>query len=125
MIIILNVNDSFKLDNCIRSIHKFVSGLNKWRSNGRNNANNKDLGRDFPKIFDEPQDVNWDILESGRQPETVALMRWVQKEPFVLSSVMHGGALVATYTYDDTPREGRFVFLIARFGVCLDNAGTS
>ena len=76
---------------------------------GRNNANIKDLGRDFPKIFDEPQDVSWDVLERGRQPETVALMRWIKNEPFVLSSVMHGGVLVASYTYDDTPREGRFV----------------
>ena len=104
MIIISN------LDSYIPIAHKFVLGLNIWRSNGRNNANDKDLGRDFPKIFDEPQDVSLDTLESERQPETVALMRWVQKEPFVLSSVMHGGALVATYTYDDTPREGRFVF---------------
>ena len=99
-------------------ILKFFSGLNKpWRSleeylknSGRNNANNTDLGRDFPKIFDEPQDVSWDVLERGRQPETLALMHWIKKESFVLSSVMHGGALVATYTYDDTPREGRFIF---------------
>ena len=68
------------------------------------------MGRDFPKIFDEPQDVSWDILERGRQPETVALMRWIKNEPFVLSSVMHGGVLAATYTYDDTPREGKFIF---------------
>ena len=115
MIIISN------LDSYIPIAHKFVLGLNIWRSNGRNNANDKDLGRDFPKIFDEPQDVSLDTLESERQPETVALMRWVQKEPFVLSSVMHGGALVATYTYDDTPREGRFVFQdsgsVCAFGV--------
>ena len=89
---------------------KFVLGLNLYRSNGRNNANDADLGRDFPKIFDEPQDVSWDVLETGRQPETVALMRWIKKEPFVLSSVMHGGALVASYSYDDSPREGKFIF---------------
>ena len=106
--------DSFKSDECTTECLKFVSGLHTnpfhHRSKGRNNANNADLGRDFPRIFDEPQDVNWDVLERGRQPETVALMRWIQKEPFVLSSVMHGGALVATYTYDDTPRESKFIF---------------
>ena len=38
---------------------------------GRENANGKDLNRDFPKQFDEPQDVSNRQLEQGRQPETM------------------------------------------------------
>ena len=45
---------------------------------GRENANNVDLNRDFPKQFDERQDVDSRTLESGRQPETIALMRWIK-----------------------------------------------
>jgi len=37
---------------------------------GRNNQNNKDLNRDFPKQFDENQRVPFDQLVKGRQPET-------------------------------------------------------
>ena len=37
---------------------------------GRNNGNNVDLNRDFPKQFDERQDVDTRTLERGRQPET-------------------------------------------------------
>lgn len=37
---------------------------------GRNNANNVDLNRDFPKQFDERQDVDTRTLERGRQVET-------------------------------------------------------
>lgn len=38
---------------------------------GRNNAQGKDLNRDFPKQFDEPQNIDDQSLEAGRQPETV------------------------------------------------------
>ncbi len=38
---------------------------------GRNNQNNKDLNRDFPKQFDEDQSVRFTELTRGRQPETV------------------------------------------------------
>ena len=37
---------------------------------GRNNANNQDLNRDFPKQFDERQDLDLENLMRGRQPET-------------------------------------------------------
>ena len=59
-----------------------------FRSNGRRNANNKDLNRDFPRRFDFPageQDVA--KMFEGRQKETRAMMRWILKEPFVMVSM--------------------------------------
>ena len=91
---------------------------------GRENAAGKDLNRDFPKQFDEPQRVSRSRLESGRQPETMynkfynlvavitmfmflffrAMMRWIKNQPFVLSANLHAGAVVASYPFDDSPR---------------------
>jgi len=71
---------------------------------GRNNGNNVDLNRDFPKQFDERQDVDTRTLERGRQPETKNMMRWIKRNPFVLSANLHGGAVVASYPFDDSAR---------------------
>ncbi|KAK8751224.1 hypothetical protein OTU49_013547, partial [Cherax quadricarinatus] len=65
-------------------------------STGRSNANQVDLNRNFPDQF---------FLSKGveRQPETLAVMRWVKQHPFVLSANLHGGSLVANYPWDDNP----------------------
>ncbi|PSN43472.1 hypothetical protein C0J52_03215 [Blattella germanica] len=67
---------------------------------GRENANRIDLNRDFPDQFDET-DKNINILE-GRQNETAAIMTWIVSNPFVLSGNLHGGAVVASYPFDDS-----------------------
>jgi len=64
---------------------------------GRNNANNVDLNRDFPDQFDTDNDQN-----VTRQPETLAVMKWILNNTFVLSGNLHGGAVVASYPYDDS-----------------------
>ncbi|XP_065891304.1 carboxypeptidase D-like isoform X1 [Dysidea avara] len=61
---------------------------------GRNNANKADLNRDFPDRLHRNQ--------HSRQPETLAVMKWVKEYPFVLSANLHNGALVANYPYDSS-----------------------
>ena len=56
----------------------------------RYNANGVNLNRNFPDYF-EPSDSL--ILE----PETKAVINWIQNNQFVLSGNLHGGALVANY----------------------------
>ncbi|KAF8697640.1 hypothetical protein HU200_035829 [Digitaria exilis] len=70
----------------------------RWRGN----ANNIDLNRDFPDQFFP---VNNDI--NHRQPETKAIMNWVNQEHFTASASLHGGALVANYPWDGTSDTGK------------------
>lgn len=65
---------------------------------GRGNAANVDLNRDFPDRFEgrflERLKIN--------QPETIAMMKWIKSNPFVLSANLHGGAVVASYPFDNS-----------------------
>ena len=59
-----------------------------FRSNGRRNANNKDLNRDFPRRFKFPAGgQNVTKMFEGRQKETQAMMKWILEEPFVMVSM--------------------------------------
>ncbi|XP_022093323.1 carboxypeptidase D-like isoform X2 [Acanthaster planci] len=62
-------------------------------TDGRNNAHNVDLNRNFPDQYGPS--------EGRPQPETLAMMQWIQSYPFVLSASLHGGSLVANYPWDD------------------------
>ncbi|XP_068827383.1 carboxypeptidase M isoform X2 [Capricornis sumatraensis] len=62
-------------------------------NDGRDNSNLYDLNRNFPDAFE--------LNNVPRQPETVAVMKWLTTETFVLSANLHGGALVASYPFDN------------------------
>ncbi|XP_066974786.1 carboxypeptidase D-like [Macrobrachium rosenbergii] len=62
---------------------------------GRYNARGFDLNRNFPDYFKQNNKRN--------QPETEAVKQWVSKIQFVLSANLHGGALVASYPFDNSP----------------------
>jgi len=61
---------------------------------GRYNARGFDLNRNFPDYFKQNTKTP--------QPETEAVKRWIHQIPFVLSANLHGGALVASYPFDNT-----------------------
>nr|XP_046909293.1 carboxypeptidase M-like [Dermatophagoides farinae] len=63
--------------------------------NGRFNMRGIDLNRNFPDKFS--------LRNEKEQEEVTAIRRWLQTVPFVLSANLHGGALVASYPYDNTP----------------------
>lgn len=63
---------------------------------GRGNANGFDLNRNFPDFFAAN---NYD--PTREQPETRAVRLWIDQIPFVLSANLHGGALVASYPFDN------------------------
>lgn len=67
---------------------------------GRNNAAGQDLNRDFPDRFEST--LMRRLRPSAKQPETAAMMDWILANPFVLSANLHGGAVVASYPYDNS-----------------------
>jgi len=64
---------------------------------GRGNKNYVDLNRDFPDQFHSSNDE-----DIHREPETIAMMQWISDNYFVLSANLHGGAVVASYPYDNS-----------------------
>lgn len=70
---------------------------------GRYNARGFDLNRNFPDYFKQNN--------KRTQPETEAVKEWVSKIQFVLSGSLHGGALVASYPFDNTPNSRKFITL--------------
>ena len=62
---------------------------------GRNNANDVDLNRNFPDPF-----VPY-FSKFRMQKETKAVIDWLHSFPFVLSANLHGGAVVVNYPYDN------------------------
>ncbi|KAM7301081.1 carboxypeptidase D isoform X3 [Ixodes scapularis] len=62
---------------------------------GRYNARGVDLNRNFPDHFKTQTE--------SEQPETTAVRRWIHQIPFVLSGNIHGGAVVASYPFDNSP----------------------
>ncbi|XP_013784896.1 carboxypeptidase D-like [Limulus polyphemus] len=71
-------------------------------ASGRENANGKDLNRNFPDQF-TMEDSN-PTITNKREPETVAVMSWIVNNPFVLSANLHGGSVVASYPFDDSKK---------------------
>ena len=61
---------------------------------GRYNANFYDLNRNFPDRFHGTR--------FPLQPETLAIIKWLELYPFVLSANLHNGALVAIYPFDNS-----------------------
>ena len=66
------------------------------RGAGRENANGFDLNRNFPDFFASEK-----YRPGDEQPETRAVRAWIDRIPFVLSANLHGGALVASYPFDN------------------------
>lgn len=62
---------------------------------GRYNKNGVDLNRNFPDAFEASN-------EQKRESEVRAVMEWLKSETFVLSANLHGGAVVASYPYDNS-----------------------
>lgn len=92
---------------CIVDRRTRVLGTNLFSA--RYNARGFDLNRNFPDYF--KQNNKWS------QPETEAVKEWVSKIQFVLSGSLHGGALVASYPFDNTPNSSKSKWLLYRYAV--------
>lgn len=60
------------------------------------------MNRSFPDYF-KPN-------AKRAQSETDAIKDWITKIQFVLSGSLHGGALVASYPFDNTPGSSKYQF---------------
>lgn len=102
----------------------YQNGVKNWLV-GRANNNDVDLNRNFPdlnkiyyRIKNKPfhqnnhLDEHFEMVEKLKgiqpekgfelEPETKMMMSWLHDIPFVLSSNMHNGDLVANYPFDET-----------------------
>ncbi|XP_056131648.1 carboxypeptidase M [Lampris incognitus] len=79
-----------------------ASDTNCVYSLGRFNQNGVDLNRNFPDSFSGRRRQQQPIQEVRREVEVQAVMDWLKTETFVLSANLHGGALVASYPYDNS-----------------------
>ncbi|XP_072233912.1 carboxypeptidase M [Leuresthes tenuis] len=77
-------------------------------SQGRFNHNGVDLNRNFPDAFSGLQQ-HQPLKEEKRESEVRAVIGWLRTETFVLSANLHGGALVASYPYDNSNRGSELV----------------
>lgn len=68
-------------------------------TNGRYNARGQDLNRNFPEFFQSGKG-------SEMQPEALAISQWMKQHQFILSASLHGGALVASYPFDNKEHVG-------------------
>ncbi|KAF2367487.1 Peptidase M14 carboxypeptidase A [Trinorchestia longiramus] len=62
---------------------------------GRYNSQGFDLNRNFPDYFK--------TNNKNSQPESEAVKLWIARIQFVISANIHGGALVASYPFDNSP----------------------
>ncbi|XP_025774375.1 carboxypeptidase D, partial [Puma concolor] len=67
-------------------------------ASGRDNSRGRDLNRSFPDQFSTGEPPALDEV-----PEVRALMDWIRRNKFVLSGNLHGGSVVASYPFDDSP----------------------
>ncbi|XP_068610505.1 carboxypeptidase N catalytic chain [Brachionichthys hirsutus] len=78
---------------------------------GRGNSREIDLNRNFPDLnalmyyYEKTKGQNHhlplpDNWQQQVEPETLAVIKWLQNYNFVLSANLHGGAVVANYPFD-------------------------
>ncbi|XP_032445772.1 carboxypeptidase M isoform X2 [Xiphophorus hellerii] len=78
-----------------------VADTNCLLSQGRLNHNGVDLNRGFPDAFAGLRKQQ-ELKEEQREAEVRAVIGWLRSETFVLSANLHGGAMVASYPYDNS-----------------------
>ena len=96
----------------------------------RYNAHNIDLNRNFPDRF-----ISKSEATGSEEPETAALMNWSLNNQFTASLAFHGGALVASYPWDNSksgasvytasPDDATFKYLAKTYSFAHRNMNTA